>query len=197
MQPSGGRSRAARSGRETGAKSRWRGSHPHGPRYELGAFLMSSHTGGEVREYEGARVERTNGGLLLYSGTLVLGHAQTGRRGGSRTPLLNLHRVACVTVTPHAASIERETRSAERGTDEPNDFCGSASRAPTSALRPTVIPGGFEPPLSSVSGRHLEPLGHGTSFGRMKGEGRRMNRSTFVFDRIRLPCLNSSFILLP
>jgi hypothetical protein len=53
-------------------------------------------------------------------------------------------------------------RNSERGPRNRRQL-GSTVRAHTSALHPTVIPGGFEPPLSSVSGRHLEPLGHGTS----------------------------------
>jgi hypothetical protein len=84
---------------------------------------------------------------------------------------------------------ERGARSAELGTKTVG-FFGSAPRAPTFALLPTVIPGGFEPPLSSVSGRHLEPLGHGTNLNSERGvrnSERRRAVSSVPRSALRLP----------
>ena len=55
---------------------------------------------------------------------------------------------------------KRGARSSELRTDSRGRSCfRSALRVPNSAL-PTVILGGLEPPISSVSGRRPEPLGH-------------------------------------
>ncbi len=163
-------------------ESRRRDSHPHGPRYELGAFLKSRHTGQEQRDKDSNPVRRLWRPRALPGASLCVlrraagfipvvlyvpeddrdkpGRSPNKGGAGGIEPLTSAFTEPRANRYTTCRIFEQCKVKKEKCKVKDWDDHFAFFTFPFSLCTAPVILGGVEPPISSVSGRRLEPLGH-------------------------------------
>jgi hypothetical protein len=155
-------------------KSRRRDSHPHRPHYGCGAFLC--------------RATPASAGVQGVEPCLAVLEAACSPGAHSCQPTVCLAGIEPGTprfTASYADHYTTDTVNQRKGWESNPQGLAARSRSrrgpsPGRVAHPSVVPGGIEPPISSVSGRRLR---HWTTGPFRKDEGGRMKdelRSSFI-----------------